>query len=232
MSRRLLLRSLDFHQKGYRPLQFGFFKTSNVELWNMFKAWFAISLAFGIVLGGVSLKLPVSFLLSAFTVGIGFLLHEAAHKVTAQRLGYPAEFRSMDEMLFLAVMMSFLGFVFAAPGATMIFARVLDINKNGKISIAGPLVNLILAGVFLLGLVFLSPSFLFLKELLRLDFHLILESLPLRYALPLLGIKINGWLALFNMLPFWLFDGKKVWAWNKFIYGLVVLLAIMVVFVV
>src|SRR3989344_8209181 len=137
----------------------GFLSTSNREIKDISKAWFAISLAFGIVLGGLTLKFFTAFIISAIAVGLGFLLHELSHKFFAQRYGYKAEFRSFDEMLFLAVIMSFFGFVIAAPGAVMIFSRVFDKRKNGIISVAGPLVNVILVVVFL-GLFVISSGFL------------------------------------------------------------------------
>jgi len=34
---------------------------------------------------------------------------------------------------------------------------------------------------------------------------------------------VNISLALFNMIPFGIFDGRKVWAWNKLVYlGMVI----------
>ena len=57
-------------------------KFSKVEVRDLMKAWIAISIAFGIVLrSGTFLN---SFLLAGITVGVGFLLHELAHKVVAQ----------------------------------------------------------------------------------------------------------------------------------------------------
>jgi Zn-dependent protease len=51
-------------------------------------------------------------------------------------------------MLLLALGMSFLGFVFAAPGAVHIKGYINKM-QNGIFSLAGPLMNLILALVFL-----------------------------------------------------------------------------------
>src|SRR3989344_2709086 len=41
------------------------------------------------------------------------------------------------------------------------------------------------------------------------------------------GFLINSWLALFNMIPFWLFDGYKILKWNKMVYGGIVAVAFM-----
>ena len=78
----------------------------------------------------------------------------------------------------------------------MISGRV-NTRKNGIISAAGPLVNLGLAMLFL-------PLFLISSKF----FHM----------LALYGFVINSWLALFNMIPVWLFDGHKIWKWNKAAY--------------
>ena len=51
-------------------------------------------------------------------------------------------------MLVLAILMSFFGFIFAAPGAVVIKASYIHPSKNGKISLAGPLTNIILALLF------------------------------------------------------------------------------------
>jgi Zn-dependent protease len=48
----------------------------------------------------------------------------------------------------------------------------------------------------------------------------------------IIGIEINAWLALFNLLPFGNFDGFKVFQWNKKVWtvafiGSIVLYALM-----
>jgi Zn-dependent protease len=92
-----------------------FFSTSNIEIRDILKAWLAISIAFGIVLGGLTMKFFTAFIISAVAVGLGFLLHELSHKYFAQRYGLKAEFRSFDEMLFLAVIFALVfRFVIAA----------------------------------------------------------------------------------------------------------------------
>jgi len=171
--------------------------TSRTELVDLIKAWLAISLAFGILLGGFSFNLVTFFMISSLTVGLGFIAHEMAHKVLAQKYGCKAEFRSWDKMLILAVIMSFFGFIIVAPGAVMISGPV-GRRRNGKISAAGAIANLIVATGFLsLALIPVTGTLFFIAQL---------------------GFTINIILALFNMIPFWLFDGKKVLAWNKAVY--------------
>lgn len=198
-----------FELRKGKQIMIGPFKSSETELRDLLKAWVAISLAFTIVTAGLSLSFGfiVIFLVSGFTVGIGFLLHELSHKVVAQRFGCFAEFRSFDQMLILAVLMSFFGFVFAAPGAVMIQGNV-NVRKNGLISAAGPLMNLFLALIFLIGLI----------------------VFPFTGMLFYYGFLINSWLALFNMIPFGNFDGAKVLRWNKIVYGAMVFVAFLFMF--
>ena len=206
-----------------------FLSTSNKEITDISKAWFAISLAFGIVLGGLTLKFFTGFVISAIAVGFGFLLHELSHKFFAQKYGYKAEFRSFDEMLFLAVIMSFFGFVLAAPGAVMIFSNVIDKRKNGIISAAGPIMNIILALAFLLSAILLTGSLSNTLNLLNFPISKLLE-LSIIKAIIAVGFLVNSWLALFNMIPFWLFDGAKVFRWNKLVYFMVAAISFVLVF--
>ncbi len=191
-----------------KQIRFGSISTSETELKDIIKAWIAISIAFAIVLSDsiFSSDFYTKFIVASLTVGIGFLFHELGHKIMAQRYGCFAEFRSFDNMLLLAIAMSFFGFIFAAPGAVMISGRVNKM-RNGKISAAGPIVNLVLS------LIFLSLTFLQLPKLFK----------DISYY----GFLINSWLALFNMIPFWLFDGYKILKWNKIVYGLIVAVAFM-----
>jgi len=180
------------------------------ELRDLVKAWFIISLAFAIAFSGGQLfsnTIIFVFLISAFTVGLGFILHELAHRYFARRYGAHAEFYANNTMLFIALLFSFFGFIFAAPGAVVI-KGYLTKRKYGHIALAGPAMNVLLGIVFLLILLFIPESAVVTKP----------------------GMMINFWLALFNMLPFPIFDGYKVLRWNKIVYGLVLGLCVVAVF--
>lgn len=197
-----------FEQK--KQIYIGKINTSEIEIRDLLKAWIAISIAFAIVLRGIAgLGFYQVFIVAFITVGTGFLLHELGHKFVAQRYGCFAEFRSFDQMLVLAILMSFLGFIFAAPGAVMIQGPV-GRGRNGKISLAGPLINLVLAAIF--------------YALLFLGFSGMLR------VIMLYGFVINSWLALFNMIPLGNFDGVKILAWNKTVYGIVVAVSLLFLF--
>jgi Zn-dependent protease len=178
-------------------------RTSQKEIYDLITAWVIISVAFAIVLkpadvSYLSSRFPYYIILAGLTVGLGFLLHEMAHKVVAQRYNCWAEFRADIQMLLLALLMSFFGFIFAAPGAVMIYGKVSR-KQNGIISLAGPLTNFVLAAILLTIGMFTIPSPL-MKDILGY------------------GFMINAWLALFNLIPFLNFDGAKIWRWNKLVY--------------
>ena len=184
---------------------------SEKEIKDLVKAWIIISLAFAVVLSGFESisDFMQMFFISALTVGTGFLLHELAHKVVAQNYECWAEFRAFNLGLIIALFMSLFGFIFAAPGAVMING-VVSRGKNGKISLAGPMTNIMLAVVFLI-LSLVSEGFL--------------------STLGDYGFMINSWLALFNLIPVGIFDGAKVLNWSKTAYGFSVASAIILVFI-
>jgi Zn-dependent protease len=191
---------------------------SKTEINHLFLAWIVISLAFSIVssreYGGLtfSIMLVLNFIISAATVGIGFLLHELAHKYVAQKYGCWAEFRADYQMLVFTILSSFIGFIFAAPGAVFIHGQVTP-ERNGKISVAGPWTNIVLA----LGFLLLSA------------YGLLINSIILRLIAER-GFQINSWLALFNMIPLGNLDGAKVWRWNKKTYLATTLVAFLMTF--
>ncbi len=160
----------------------------------------------------------------AFGVGTGFILHELAHKFTARRYGYVADYEASPTGLFLALGLSFItggGFVFAAPGAVMIRGKNApygydDPFQTGKelayISVSGAVVNLMLA------ILFLVVSFFIIDPL---------ASNVLWWA-----AFINVFLAGFNMIPFGPLDGAKVWRYNPILWGIVGIPAIALFFII
>ena len=74
---------------------------------------------------------------------------------------------------------------------------------NGKISIAGPIVNIILA------LVFLAIATAVYTSALTSE-----PTSVLIYVICSVGYSINSFLAVFNLLPIGNLDGSKVLTWN------------------
>jgi Zn-dependent protease len=186
-------------------------KFARRELLDLAVAWVALGVAFAlfftpplrrILLAGdadLLLSPPVfrSFALSMLTAGVGFLLHELAHKLVAQRFGQVAHFRADYGMLFLAVASAFAGFLFAAPGAVYHRGRITK-RQNGLIALAGPAMNLVLALGFA-ALALLTSGFL--------------------GTVGAFGVGINLLLAGFNMLPFGPLDGRTVLSWSTLVFA-------------
>ncbi len=187
------------------------------ERFDLFIAWLGITIAFtlAIVLSSFNGKIdPLFFLyifgISCLTVGIGFVLHEMAHKFTAMKYGYYAEFRKDNVMLLMSVVLAALvHVVFAAPGATVIYGAGLSKEQNGKISAVGPATNLVLCIPFGI-MVLMTP--------------LVTGWGPVIGFIGMMGLQINAMIAAFNLLPISVLDGKKVLEWNPVIF--VVMIAI------
>ena len=190
------------------------------ELTDLLLAYLVLTLAFTWVThwGG---PLPETFMVTSIAVGTGFILHELAHKVVAQRFGYFAEFRASLYGLFLTMLTAALGLVFAAPGAVVIgrksaaspyayrpdthrytreddrYWEVYDSRTREElyISISGITTNLLLVGIFILAL-FITPASVAGSEALQRIIYM--------------GIYVNIFLAAFNLLPFGPLDGAKV----------------------
>jgi Zn-dependent protease len=195
-------------------------RISRREEFDLFVAWIAISLAFAIIflrdIGRADPVIALSFLgVSLFTVGIGFILHEMAHKFTAIKYGFWAEFRKDNIMLVVAVALAALvGVVFAAPGATVIYdttGRGISREQNGKISAAGPVVNLLLCIPFAALLIFGGGGMSLTGNIATM--------------IGMIGFQVNAMIAAFNMLPVSVLDGKKVLAWNKAVFVIMIIAA-------
>lgn len=161
-----------------------------------------LSVAFAFVMTRDVASFPFFVVLSFFTVGIGFILHELAHKFVAQRFGCTAGYRLWKEGLAMALIFSIVfRFVFAAPGAVWIYKQYLSTRENGIISVAGPVMNLVLAAIF---------------SLIEIQ-----TGNTLIQGVAFWGFRINLILALFNMIPFGPLDGRKVFVWNPAVWAIV-----------
>ena len=108
------------------------FKFTRNEVRDLLIAFFVISLCFAIVNAGIDVNAILSILpIVMVGVGLGFILHELGHKFVSMKYGYWAEFKLWPEGLLFALVTSFFGFVFAAPGAVYTYANYMtDENIN------------------------------------------------------------------------------------------------------
>jgi Zn-dependent protease len=150
-------------------------------------------------------------------VGLGFILHELAHKFVAVRYGFYAEFRMWFEGLIFAIITAIIiKLAFVAPGAVYIHGDHISREQNGKISIAGPLVNIVLALIF-----FGLTPYISYNTTSVWDF--VLNNLIY------FGFFVNSYLAAFNLIPFSVFDGAKVIRWNPIIWGITFIFSVILV---
>lgn len=183
--------------KDVTPKNFSF---SHTEIIDLIKAWAAITIAFSIArarLAGSFEEFVLSFIVSAVAVGAAFLLHELAHKYMAIKYRCSAEFRANNQMLIMMIFISFMGVILAAPGAVVIRGHITK-KEYGIISLAGPGTNIFLAVISIPFAIIFSRS---------------LIGFIASYS-----VFINSWLAMFNMIPFGMFDGKKILDWSKEVY--------------
>ena len=163
---------------------------------------------------GIDLSLLPAYLLG---IGLGFILHELAHKAMANRLGAEAFFKLWPQGVVIGLLFALVSSLkFLALGAVVIYGhkfgrwkynleRVfttphgasLASGEMGLISVAGPVVNIILAFIFLSipGEIFKQIAF------------------------------TNSYLAVFNLIPVPPLDGSKVMLWNAVIWLFVIILA-------
>lgn len=163
---------------------------SKEEAFELFISIVVLSIAFSIVNAFPNYSIFYSFLPTSFLAVItAFACHEIAHKYMGIKYGYWSEYRMFPQGLLFALLLSFAGFLFAAPGAVMIYGMPSR-EESGKISMAGPMANI---GVAILFLIIFK-----------------LTNLQIVGAIAF----VNAFLAFFNLLPFGPLDGRKVFAWN------------------
>ena len=178
------------------------FRFTKKEIRDLIISFIVIALGFTILYSnGNYSQIGLVFPIVMIGVGAGFIFHELGHKFVAMHYGYYAEYELWPTGLIIALVSSFFGFIFAAPGAVVIFSNGMEKKTNGIISIAGPIVNIILGLIFFLILGSLG------------DF-VYTEAGAIVYLICVLGTRINFFLAAFNLLPIPPLDGSKVLSWS------------------
>jgi len=128
---------------------------------------------------------------------LSFLLHELAHKMVAQNHGLWAEFRLILSGVLVTLFSILSPLKFISPGAVIVVGHGSR-ETLGKVSLAGPLINLALS-ILSLGVAYLS-----------------FNSLSL---IAIYSVLFNASMAFFNLIPFGIFDGATVFRWNKGIWA-------------
>jgi Zn-dependent protease len=141
---------------------------------------------------------PGYFLLALLFSALSFIPHELAHRFTAGYMNTRAKFELFPLGVALAIISSFFGFIFAAPGAVRLYSREeeryglviteLTPRQLALIAMAGPLFNIIFGLLFLTLGKFFPPA--------------------------IFGAKLNFFLAFFNLIPVQPLDGAKAILWR------------------
>jgi Zn-dependent protease len=154
------------------------------------------------LVGSTKPEILVSFAI-AFT--LSFLLHEINHKFSAQHFGLWAEFRlTMQGALITLVSMLPIPFKIISPGAVMIMGPATK-KTAGKIGLSGPLTNIVLSTICTV------------------------VAVTTNSALFWIVAWINAFMAAFNLIPFGIMDGLKVFWWDKRVWTLVFIVSVALV---
>lgn len=149
-----------------------------------------------------SVRMTPEILLSlAIIFTFSFFVHEIAHKLSAQRYGLWAEFRLtlFGALLTLLSMIPFAFFKIISPGAVMIAGPITK-KESGKTALAGPLTNITLSTICTAVVAMCASNTVM--------------------VIAGFGVWINAIIALFNLIPFGILDGFKVFRWNKPVWAL------------
>ena len=141
------------------------------------------------------LMTPEILAILAIVFTLSFLLHEIAHKFSAQHFGLWAEFRLTMQGALITLLSMLLPFKIISPGAVMI-AGPMTRESVGKTGLAGPLTNIILSTVCTIIAVITQNAFFWIIA------------------------WINALIAFFNLIPFGIMDGLKVFWWNKMVWAI------------
>jgi len=172
---------------SYRRLKLGFSPRERLEL--LFAT--VIVTLVGMSFMGLSRNI-IELPLALISFALSFLAHEIAHKISAVREGLVAFFKLDAAGTILTLISIFSPLKIIAPGSVVILGYI-DLRTAGKVSSAGPLTNMAIALI-------LYPTRFF-----GTPFSSVLSAVCL----------LNLWIAVFNLIPFGVLDGKKVFSWDR-----------------
>ncbi|MFX1284286.1 MAG: M50 family metallopeptidase [Promethearchaeota archaeon] len=155
-------------------------------------------------------KIPDELLIYLFILGISFFAHELSHKFIAIKYGARAYYRLSKEALFLTLISVLIGFPILATGAVFWWGEATASQGiRGRVSASGPITNFILAGLFL--------------TLQGIGYLMVYDDTMMTLGVLLIfigfvGVSLNVFLGVFNLLPIGVLDGAKVLAWDPRIW--------------
>ncbi|ABP96308.1 MULTISPECIES: peptidase M50 [Metallosphaera] len=174
---------------------------------------------FSIAVKGISLYLLSGFfgfgvIAALVAATIAIVPHELAHRQSARRYGCYSRFTlNFTGFLFTTIinLLPFFGLVFFS-GYTLISCRFFSADKRieGITAAAGPATNIAISVLFLLGAIAVSnPLLAFFLQVIS---------------------GFNAVVAFFNLLPFWILDGLKVFRWNIGVWIVLIALSLVLMY--
>ena len=200
---------------------------SNQVLSHLGKAWFIFIIAFlpqtfiGTYnsTGSIDYSL-LNMSIISFAIGFAFLFHELGHKFAAQYFKARAEFKLDARGLLITVISIAMGFYFLMPGATFWQSNLSQYSDvRGRVSGAGPIVNRHLACLSLGLFIFENGA----------ATHGIGSIEYVLYTFGYISFILNVYLGLFNLIPVWILDGKKIFEWSEIIWFCFVMMFIILI---
>ncbi|MHA1636621.1 MAG: site-2 protease family protein [Candidatus Thorarchaeota archaeon] len=131
-----------------------------------------------------------------------YMIHEMAHKFTAQFYGMWSEFRMTRQGWYLSI----IAILFSIPifGTGVVYTSgAKSMEEDGKVNLAGPFSNFIVAAILTVIAIYIP----LMAPLTGLSAIFIIFALQY-------GIIINAMIGLFNMIPFQPFDGGTIREWD------------------
>lgn len=177
----------------------------------------AISLVFGseyLIIGEF-----IGFTIVSIIASVSIIIHELSHKYTAIYLGCYSRYvlHPFGLILTLISAIPFMPIKVIMPGVTLVSLYTYDPfvvkRVNGLTSSAGPLSNIVIS---LLAIVINGLSYSYIPLLWR--------------TVLILMLRINSWIAFFNLLPIPPLDGSKVLVWNPVAWITLFILSIILYF--
>jgi Zn-dependent protease len=169
------------------------------EVLDLLISWVVLSFSFAIFMSSSLERLPLSIAYSSVGVGSAFILHELAHRQVAKAYDLGARYRAWYLGLLVTLAIALINAVvklpilFAAPGAVVIYGYWGHVNPVAELRVAesGPLTNIAVGIATWVILLATQPT-------------------PILTDVLYYVMRINSWIAFFNLLPLPPLDGFRI----------------------
>ncbi|MEO3993210.1 MAG: site-2 protease family protein [Desulfurococcaceae archaeon TW002] len=169
------------------------------EVLDFLISWVVLSFSFALFMRSGLDKLLLSLAYSSVGVGSAFILHELAHRQVARAYGLEARYRAWYLGLLITLAVALINaavrlpVLFAAPGAVVIYRYWGRVDSVAELRVAesGPLTNIAVGIAAWIAFLAMSPTLVFTEVLYYI-------------------MRINVWIAFFNLLPIPPLDGSKI----------------------